>query len=50
MSKFIAAEMNGQAYERSSFDKAIVAVGSTENYGFHLLFGTDKLVSYGICQ
>jgi creatinine amidohydrolase len=50
MSKFLAAEMNGKAYEESHFDKAIVAIGSTENHGFHLPFGTDTLVSYGICQ
>lgn len=48
--KITAAEMNGKAYEQAKFDKAIVAIGSTENHGFHLPFSTDTFVSQALAE
>ena len=42
--------MTGNTYSKAKFDKAILAVGSTENHGGHLPFGTDTLVSYEIAK
>jgi len=42
--------MTGNAYSKAKFDKAVLAVGSTENHGGHLPFGTDTLVSYEIAK
>jgi len=50
MATVLAAEMNGKIYNAAQFDKAIVAIGSTENHGDHLPFATDTLVSHGIAQ
>ncbi len=39
-------KMTGHQYKDGpKFDKAIIAVGSCENHGFHLPFGTDTFVS-----
>ncbi|MGI6775397.1 creatininase family protein [Acetomicrobium sp.] len=37
-------------FKEGKFDKAILAVGSAENHGFHLPFGTDTLVSLAIAE
>ncbi|NSW77162.1 MAG: creatininase family protein [Candidatus Atribacteria bacterium] len=37
-------------FKEGRFDKAILAVGSAENHGFHLPFGTDALVAQAIAQ
>ncbi len=37
-------------FKEGKFDKAIVAVGSAENHGFHLPFGTDTLVAQAIAE
>lgn len=41
-----AMYMTGHKFEQESFDKAILSVGSCENHGSHLPFGTDTLISY----
>jgi len=42
----ILSKMTGNQYiNGKKFDKAILAVGSCENHGFHLHFGTDTFVS-----
>jgi len=38
--------MNGYDYKLKNYDKVIFAVGSCENHGDHLPFGTDTLVSH----
>lgn len=42
--------MTGQQYREGKFDKAILAVGSCENHGYHLPHGNDTLVSYLLAQ
>jgi len=37
--------MTGHEYQTGEFDKAVLAVGSTEYHGQHLPYGTDTLVS-----
>lgn len=37
--------MTGQDFKTGGFDKAILAIGSTEYHGLHLPYGTDTLVS-----
>lgn len=43
----ILQRMTGNQYHKNKheFDKAVIAVGSCENHGFHLPFGTDTFVS-----
>lgn len=42
----VLLKMTGNQYiNGKKFDKAILAVGSCENHGYHLPFGTDTLVS-----
>jgi len=38
-------EMTGHEYHSVEYDKAVLAVGSTEYHGMHLPYGTDTLVS-----
>jgi len=42
--------MTGYVYKTSTFDKAILAVGSTEYHGDHLPFGTDTLIAQYIVE
>ena len=44
MSKSII-EMNGQTFREHNFDKAVLAIGSTEYHGDHLPYGTDTIVA-----
>jgi creatinine amidohydrolase len=46
MSEFRMELLTGRKYREGKFDKAILAVGSAENHGDHLPFGTDTIVSY----
>lgn len=46
MTIYLAEEMTGARWKERKFDKAILAVGSLENHGNHLPFGTDTFVSY----
>lgn len=46
MSTFLVEEMTGFQWKKREYDKAILAVGSLENHGDHLPFGTDSFVSY----
>lgn len=48
MGKVFHSEMTYVDFKEGNFDKAIVAVGSSENHGFHLPFGTDTLVAQAI--
>ena len=48
--KVLHQEMNYTDFKEGRFDKAIVAVGSAENHGFHLPFGTDALVAQAIAK
>ncbi|RLE31891.1 creatininase family protein, partial [Candidatus Acetothermia bacterium] len=46
MQEFRMERLTGRKYREGKFDKAILAVGSAENHGDHLPFGTDTIVSY----
>lgn len=46
MPVYQAEELNGHKYKMHKFTKAMFNVGSLENHGDHLPFGTDCLVSY----
>lgn len=48
--KFFHPEINYSDFKEGNFNKAILAVGSAENHGFHLPFGTDTLVSLAIAR
>lgn len=48
MAKIRLEEMTGHQYSEAKFDKVILAVGSCENHGPHLPYGTDALVSYDL--
>lgn len=48
--KVLHQEMTYTDFKEGHFDKAILAVGSAENHGFHLPFGTDALVAQAIAQ
>jgi creatinine amidohydrolase len=37
--------MTGHEYNIGEYDKAVLAVGSTEYHGLHLPYGTDTLIS-----
>jgi len=50
MQGFLLDQLTGHQYEKSNFDKAILALGSTENHGGHLPHGTDTIVSYEIAK
>jgi creatinine amidohydrolase len=41
-----AMNITGRAFKNGNYDKAILAVGSCENHGWHLPLGTDTHVSY----
>ncbi|MFQ6053944.1 MAG: creatininase family protein, partial [Candidatus Bathyarchaeia archaeon] len=45
MSERRLERMTGHAYGSNGFDKAVLAVGSTEYHGDHLPYGTDTLVA-----
>jgi creatinine amidohydrolase len=42
---YIGTKMTGHQYLNSKVDKVIIGIGSFENHGFHMPFGTDALVS-----
>ncbi|HID86340.1 MAG TPA: creatininase family protein [Anaerolineae bacterium] len=46
MQEFRMEQLTGRKYREVKFDKVILAVGSAENHGDHLPFGTDTIVSY----
>lgn len=48
--KVLHQEMTYTDFKEGLFDKAILAVGSAENHGFHLPFGTDTLVAQAIAK
>jgi len=50
MAVYQAEELNGHKYRSHKFNKAMLNVGSLENHGGHLPFGTDCLVSYMLAK
>ena len=48
--KYFHPHLTYTDFKEGKFDKAILAVGSAENHGFHLPFGTDTLVSLAIAE
>lgn len=48
VTKHEAMYMTGHKFSQANYDKAILSVGSCENHGAHLPFGTDTLVSYKV--
>ncbi|MCX5773124.1 MAG: creatininase family protein [Fusobacteria bacterium] len=42
--------LTGNKYKNKKFDKVIFAIGSCENHGEHLPFGTDTFVSHILAQ
>jgi len=44
------AEITGHKFKSSTFDKAVLAVGSTEYHGEHLPYGTDTLVAERLAE
>ncbi|WP_369019219.1 creatininase family protein [Thermatribacter velox] len=48
--KVFHPEMNYSDFKENHFDKVILAVGSAENHGFHLPFGTDTLVAQALAM
>jgi len=50
MAVYQAEELNGHAYKAHKFNKAMFNVGSLENHGGHLPFGTDCFVSYMLAK
>lgn len=46
----VLQKMTGNQVRNTSFDKAILAVGSCENHGYHLPHGTDTFVSYMLAE
>jgi creatinine amidohydrolase len=43
-------KMTGHQYTTGGYDKAVLAVGSTEYHGMHLPYGTDTLVSTHLAE
>jgi creatinine amidohydrolase len=50
MAVYQAEELNGHKYKAHKFNKAMFNVGSLENHGGHLPFGTDCFVSYMLAK
>jgi len=50
MAVYQAEELNGHKYKAHKFNKAMFNVGSLENHGDHLPFGTDCFVSYMLAK
>ena len=50
MTAYQAEELNGQKYKAHKFNKAMFNLGSLENHGGHLPFGTDCFVSYMLAK
>lgn len=50
MAVYQAEELNGHKYRSHTFNKAMLNVGSLENHGGHLPFGTDCFVSYMLAK
>lgn len=46
MTEFRMELLTGHKYKEANFDKAMLVVGSAENHGDHLPFGTDTIVAY----
>lgn len=42
---YIGTKMTGHQYRSSKVDKVIIGIGSFENHGDHMPFGTDALIS-----
>lgn len=43
-------EMNGHEFKEKKFNKAVLAVGSTEYHGEHLPYGTDTMVAEHLAE
>jgi len=50
MKKQLLDKMTGHQFSIGKYDKVILPVGSLENHGFHLPFGTDTFVSHQLAQ
>lgn len=50
MRKYLLSDMLGYEYKASKFDKAILALGSTENHGDHLPFATDAILAEQLAE
>lgn len=50
MSESHLARLTGFGYKTGGFDKAVLAVGSTEYHGDHLPYGTDSMVAVHLAE
>lgn len=50
MRKCLLSRMLGYEYKASKFDKAILALGSTESHGDHLPFATDAILAEQLAE
>ncbi len=48
--KTLLWEMRAGEFKKGKFDKAIIPIGSTENHGDHLPYGTDTIVALEIAK
>lgn len=47
---YIGTNMTGNQYLNNNIDKVIIGIGSFENHGYHMPFGTDALISNKLAE